>query len=166
MKRDSGLSASLDGLDEHSIPATVDKAIDALLNEDDKVTVSRTICTVIAFLQQWLIMYLCERLMQLITPETLIANHKKIPRHYINVYLNHQHHFNLKELIRDYQDAQLKRLETQHCIYNSNYSGTCLSGLWKKRTPAYSGQKAVVPNRFPFTYIDSTPVNYGHLCIP
>ena len=109
VKRDSGFSASLDGLDENCIPDTVDKAIDALLNEDDKVTVSRTICTVIAFLQQWLITYLCERLMQLMTPETLIANHKKIPRHYIKVYLNHQHHFSLKKLIGDYQDAQSQR---------------------------------------------------------
>ena len=117
VRRDSHFSASLDGLDENSIPETVDKAIDALLNEDDEVTVSRTICTVIAFLQQWLVTYLCERLMQLMTPETLIANHKKIPRHYINVYLNHQHHFNLKELIGDYQNAQSqKRLETQ-CMF-------------------------------------------------
>ena len=66
MKRDSGLSASLDGLDEHSIPATVDKAIDALLNEDDKVTVSRTICSYSMSCSSG------ERLMQLITPETLI----------------------------------------------------------------------------------------------
>ena len=109
VKRDPEFSASLDGLDEDSIPGTVDKAIDALLNEDDEVTVSRTICTVIAFLQQWLVSYLCERLMQLMTPETLIANHKNIPRHYIEVYLNHQHHFNLRELIGDYQNAQLQR---------------------------------------------------------
>ena len=105
MKRDSEFSASLDGLDEDFIPDTVDKAIDALLNEDDRVAVSRTICTVIAFLQQWLITYLCERLMQLMTPETLIANHKKIPTHYIDVYLNHQHHFNLSGLIGDYHSA-------------------------------------------------------------
>ena len=105
MKRDPEFLASLDGLDEDSIPETVDKAIDALLNENDKVTVSRTICSVIAFLQQWLVTYLCKRLMQLVTPETLIANHKKIPRHYIDVYLNHQHHFNLRELISDYQNA-------------------------------------------------------------
>ena len=130
MKRDSGFFASLNGLDEDSIPATVDKAIDALLNEDDKVTVSRTICTVIAFLQQWLITYLCERLMQLMTPETLIANHKKIPRHYIEVYLNHQHHFNLKELTGDYQDAQSqRRLEIQH-VYSfkfRHYPHACLA---------------------------------------
>ena len=117
VKRDPEFLASLNGLDKDSIPETVDKAIDALLYEDDEVIVSRTICTVIAFLQQWLVTYLCERLMQLMTPETLIANHKKIPRHYINVYLNQQHHFNLKDLIGDYQNAQSqKRLETQ-CMF-------------------------------------------------
>ena len=105
VKRDSEFSASLDGLDDDSIPATVDKAIEALLNKDDRVTVSRTICTVITFLQQWLITYLCERLMQLMTPETLIANHKKIPTHYIDIYFNHQHHFNLSGLIGDYHSA-------------------------------------------------------------
>ena len=106
VKRDSGFSASLDGLDEDSIPDTVDNAIDVLLNEDDRVTVSRTICTVIAFLQQWLITYLCERLMQLMTPEALIASHKQIPTHYINTYFNHQHHFNLSELIGDYHTCK------------------------------------------------------------
>ena len=121
VRRDSHFSASLDGMDEDSIPETVDKAIDALVDEDNVVTVSRTICTVIAFLQQWLVTYLCERLMQLMTPETLIANHKKIPRHYINVYLNHQHHFNLQGLIGDYQNALLqKRLETERML---KYSG-------------------------------------------
>ena len=105
MKRDVEFSACLDGLKDEFIPEIVVETIDVLLKQDDRVTVSRTVCMVTAFLEQWLVTYLCEKLMQLMTPETLIANHKKIPTHYIDVYLNHQHHFNLIGLIGDHHGA-------------------------------------------------------------
>ena len=67
------------------------------LEEDQKVT--SEIQFVIALLQQWLVMYLCKKLLQLMTPEALLNNHKKIPTHYISTYLSQQTHFSLKRLI-------------------------------------------------------------------
>ena len=109
MKKDAEFAASLDGLEEQLILDAVHKAIDSLVNDEEHVSVSRTTCMVVAVLQQWLITYLCERLLQLMTPETLIINHRKIPSHYIDIYLNQQHHFNLKTLIGDYHRALSSR---------------------------------------------------------
>ena len=65
--------------------------------DDQKITCE--IQFVIALLQQWLVMYMCKKLMQLMTPEALLVNHKKIPTHYISAYLTHQTHFSLHHLI-------------------------------------------------------------------
>ena len=90
--------------------STVVKAIDSLLDDGMHGSNPDTTCkTVIAFLQQWLITYLCERLVQLMTPETLVINHKNIKSYYIDVYLNLQHHFSLKDLICDFHSALLHR---------------------------------------------------------
>lgn len=81
--------------------SAVVKAINLLVDDDDVNAAGPDTATkiVIAFLQQWLTTYLCERLMQLMTPETLIISHKKVSSYFMDVYLNHQHHFNLKSLI-------------------------------------------------------------------
>ena len=102
VKRDQEFAASLSGLEEKFILDTVHKAIDSLSDDLEHVSASRTTRMVIAVLEQWLITYLCERLLQLMTPETLIINHRKIPSHYMDVYLNQQSHFNLKTLIGNY----------------------------------------------------------------
>ena len=65
--------------------------------EDQKITPETHF--LIKLLQQWLVMYLCKKLMQLMTPEALLTNHKKIPTHYISTYLVHQSHFSLRQLI-------------------------------------------------------------------
>ena len=68
-----------------------------LSKEDQKITPETHF--LIVLLQQWLVMYLCKKLMQLMTPEALLTHHKKIPTHYISTYLVHQSHFNLRQLI-------------------------------------------------------------------
>ena len=81
-----------------SYEAVVSATIDALRsNEVQRIT--SEIKFVVAMLQQWLVMYLCKKLMQLMTPEALLTNHKKIPTHYISAYLTHQTHFSLRQLI-------------------------------------------------------------------
>ena len=55
---------------------------------------------IIAVLQQWLVRYLVKRLMQLMTPEALVLNQKKIPHSYLVDYLTYQHHFSLQEVIK------------------------------------------------------------------
>ena len=61
-------------------------------------------CMVVAILIQWLIRYLCKRLMQIMTPEALTVHIKKIATSYIKNYLQFQHHFSLKKLITSQND--------------------------------------------------------------
>lgn len=85
------------------IPDTVDLAVHTLKKETKQsLEISGSTQLVVTVLQQWLIMYLCKRLMQLMTPEALVTNHKKIPSHYICHYLHCQNHFNLKNLIEKF----------------------------------------------------------------
>ena len=104
---DLDFSGILSNLLEQPISSSIiNDAVDYLVNKSNASTIPTVACKmVIAFLLQWLVTYLCERLMQLVTPEALIINHKKIPSYYMNVYLNQQHHFKLKELITDYHSA-------------------------------------------------------------
>ena len=88
------------------IPLAVNKMLDHLLLAPDKCQSSDdNISFVTAVLLQWLVTYLSKKLMQLMTPEALLNNHKKSPSHYISAYLNHQNHFSLKEVIRKYQSC-------------------------------------------------------------
>ena len=61
--------------------------------------VSPNACLMISVMTQWLIRYLCKRLLQLMTSEALCVHHRRIPTSYIQAYLNHQHHFSLKALL-------------------------------------------------------------------
>lgn len=54
---------------------------------------------IITIIQQWLVRYFVKRLMQLMTPEALVLNQKKIPHSYLANYLFCQHHFSLKDMI-------------------------------------------------------------------
>lgn len=64
-------------------------------------------CFVIAILAQWLVSYVCKRLMQLMTPEALMKYNQLIPHSYLRHYLKFQHHFGVKELV----ECQLNKLE-------------------------------------------------------
>ena len=56
---------------------------------------------------QWLVRYLCRRLIQLLTPEALAVHLYKIPKVYVQGYLKIQVHFSLKNLV----EKQLKMLK-------------------------------------------------------
>ena len=62
-------------------------------------------CMVISLLQQWFVRYFCKILMQLMTPEALVLNQKKIPISYLVNYLSYQNHFSLKDLIEKHYNT-------------------------------------------------------------
>lgn len=77
-------------------------AFEALQNVPDNAllgTLSTPACLVISLLQQYIVRHLCKHMMQLMTPESLISNRKKIPSSYIENYLVHQKHFSFKDLL-------------------------------------------------------------------
>ena len=59
-------------------------------------------CLLITVLMQWLVGYLCKRLMQVMTPEALAVHCSKIPTAYLKNYFRNQEHFSFKELVRKY----------------------------------------------------------------
>ena len=83
------------------IPHVVDEAL-TYLKQDEELHMSANTELVTGLLQQWLVMYLCKRLLQLMTPEALVTNHEKLPNHYISHYFNQQSHFSLKDTIVRY----------------------------------------------------------------
>ena len=60
---------------------------------------------VVALLEQWLVRYLCKRLMQLMTSEAFILYRNTLPSSYLENYILFQAHFSLKELILKYHHA-------------------------------------------------------------
>ena len=81
-----------------------------------KVYVYKEDCFVISVLSQWLIGFLCKRLMQLMPLEALIVQNAVIPHHYIHHYLKFQAHFCLKDVIENQFDV-LKR-NSMVSLYN------------------------------------------------
>ena len=93
-------------LEVSQIPLAVNKMLDHLtLAPDKSQSPDDNTSFVTAVLLQWLVTYFCKKLMQLMTPEALLNNHRKIPSHYISAYLNHQNHFSLKEVVTKYQSC-------------------------------------------------------------
>lgn len=92
-------------MDENEAMASVDEALQVLYcfpgpgENLGSISAYTDSCLVISVLQQWLVRYLCKRLMQLMTPEALAIHHHHIPTSYCVNYLLHQVHFSLKELI-------------------------------------------------------------------
>ena len=92
-------------LNQEEIRRAVYEALDKLYDpncfaqEEDITDVSLGASIVICVLQQWFIRFLCRSVMKLMPPEALIYHHMKIPSSYLEDYLIHQHHFNLKDLI-------------------------------------------------------------------
>ena len=76
-----------------------------LLLQDGITQLSPEGCLVVTLFQQWLIRYLCKRLMQLMTSEAFILYRNVIPSSYLENYISFQAHFSLKELILKYHQA-------------------------------------------------------------
>ena len=93
--------------------AVVDEALHVLFHgphpkeKDAAIEISVDACLVISLLLQWLVRYLCRRLIQLLTPEALTVHLHKIPMVYVQSYLKLQDHFSLKNLLAN----QLKKLQ-------------------------------------------------------
>ena len=89
-----------------SIVSIVDEAFHWLYkgpppsNKKATIEIYTDTCMVIAFIFQWLVMYFCKRLMQLVTPEALVILNQEIPRYYCKYYMECQEHFQLKKLIK------------------------------------------------------------------
>ena len=84
-----------------------------------KLGASDEVCMVITLITQWLVRFMCKKLMQLMTPEALILKRKyvkhviclyytmvyslfrSIPRSYLETYLKFQSHFSIKDLIAE-----------------------------------------------------------------
>ena len=73
--------------------------------QDGASQLSPESCLVVALLQQWLVRYLCKRLMQLMTSEAFILYRSLLPSSYLENYIAFQVHFSLKELILKYHQA-------------------------------------------------------------
>ena len=101
LDNNAAYAGQLDKLTETSIPVVVDEALISF-KQHKELNMSANTELVAGILQQWLINYLCKRLLQLMTPEALVTNHKKLPNHYINHYLNQQSHFCLKDAVVGY----------------------------------------------------------------
>ena len=56
---------------------------------------------------QWLAVYMCKRLLQLMTAEALTLARRRLPRWCVDCYLSYQNHFSLKDLI----DSSLQSLK-------------------------------------------------------
>ena len=67
--------------------------------KEKQAVASNRACMVVAVLVQWLVRYLCKRLMQMMTSEAICLYHKKIPSSFVQCYLEHQTHFSLKDTI-------------------------------------------------------------------
>ena len=92
-------------IDQEEAAASVDEALQVLHcapapdESQRRIEALTDSCVVISLLQQWIVRYLCKRLMQLMTPEALAIHHCKIPTNYCENYLMHQVHFSLKQLL-------------------------------------------------------------------
>ena len=97
------LRMSTESSSTETIYMAATEALDALYNmksvSEVPKEVSANACLMISVMTQWLVRHLCKRLMQLMTSEALCLHHRKIPASFIQAYLNHQHHFSLKELL-------------------------------------------------------------------
>ena len=68
-------------------------------DSQDCIEIFPDACLMISILQQWLIRYLCKRIMQILTPEGMAVHYRKVPRSYREVYFKQQEHFSLKNLV-------------------------------------------------------------------
>ena len=93
-------------------PEDVEEAVSLLVDNEDPMNSEKFCsvksCILISILLNWLIRHACKRLMHIMTPEALAVQNRKIPRSYIQCYLQVQSHFSLKDLLMR-QCTMLKR---------------------------------------------------------
>lgn len=95
----------LHNLKSKNIIAIVDEAFNCLYNgphprnAKEEFGIYTDTCTVIFVIMQWLVMYMCKRLMQLVTPEALVIHNQEIPRYYSQFYMKFQEHFDFKRMV-------------------------------------------------------------------
>jgi hypothetical protein len=89
------------------VDAAVHRAINALHSKKEKQRISPQGCLVVQVLLQWLVRYLIKRMMQLMTVEGFVEHSHGIPLSYLKIYLAHQAHFSLKNLIQKYIKCQI-----------------------------------------------------------
>lgn len=103
---DSEFQRILHDLQSQNIISIVDEALNCLYNgphprnTEVEFGIYTDTCTVISVIMQWLVMYLCKRLMQLVTPEALVIHNQEIPRYYSQFYMKFQEHFDFKGMIK------------------------------------------------------------------
>ena len=107
----SEFERALADITHDKVAVVIDEALDILYHgpeptEKANLLVHTDALMVIAVLMQWLVNYLCKRLMQLVPPEAIPVHCSGIPTVYIRNYLVFQEHFSLKELI-EWQLLQL-----------------------------------------------------------
>lgn len=86
-----------------------DEALHILNNAQhhETPTISVGACFIISLTLQWMVRHLCKTLLQVMTPEAIVLLDQKIPSTYLTHYLNHQEHFDLKELINQHYQMML-----------------------------------------------------------
>ena len=113
LTKDREFSQAFTHIQHGNALAVVDEALHVLFHgphpeeKDAPIEICVDACLVISLLLQWLVRYLCRRLIQLLTPEALAVHLRKIPIVYVQSYLKLQEHFNLKNLVA----KQIEKLE-------------------------------------------------------
>ena len=113
LNEDHELNQVVTQIQPENVLAVVDGALHVLFHgphpdeKDTPIEIYVDECFMISLLQQWLVRYLCRRLIQLLTPEALAVHLQKIPKVYVHSYLKLQEHFSLKNLVK----KQVKMLE-------------------------------------------------------
>jgi hypothetical protein len=81
----------------------VDNAMKYLLSKDpNSIHITAEEQFVISVIGQWLVFYLCKKLINLMTAESFIFGHVKMPAWCVDCYLMDQNHFSLKMVIDSY----------------------------------------------------------------
>lgn len=90
-----------------AVAEAVQKLHEARAPQGNNITinVSPEACMMVEIAIQWLIMHLCKRLVQLMTPEALVIHRNKISSSYVNSYVDFQSHFSLKSWVHHHVTA-------------------------------------------------------------
>ena len=116
ISRDKEFNQLISQINHGNALAVVDEALHVLFhgphpnNKDAFIAIYDDACLVIFIMVQWLLCYLCKKLLQLLTPEALIVHLNQIPKYYVQSYLQVQEHFSLKNLV----GKQHKKLKESH----------------------------------------------------
>ena len=91
----------IERLTDHSVMVAISEALEVLNSQScyQNRDLSVGACLMISLILQWAVRHLCKALMQVMTPEGIVAFHKKIPSSYVLNYLENQAHFSLEKLI-------------------------------------------------------------------